>query len=124
MSVPRKLEPLPIMSLKVQFILKRNLSVKGSPIDLPALGMRLNSTYSVTRTALTSRGEYMNCEKNVYFLLSFLVKTRLQFNIWQFLLLLQILNFFEVEEIEEVSLEVLSAQLETKLLDFGDERLH
>ena len=124
MSVPRKLEPLPIMSLKVQFILKRNLSVKGSPIDLPAKGMRLNSTYSVTRTALTSRGEYMNCEKNVYFLLSFLVKTRLQFNIWQFLLLLQILNFFEVEEIEEVSLEVLSAQLETKLLDFGDERLH
>ena len=66
----------------------------------------------------------MNCEKNVYFLLSFLVKTRLQFNIWQFLLLLQILNFFEVEEIEEVSLEVLGAQLETKLLDFGDERLH
>ena len=124
MSVPQKLEPLPITSLKVQFILKRNLSVKGSPIDLPAKGMRLNSTYSVTRTALTSREEYMNCEKNVYFLLSFLVKTRLQFNIWQFLLLLQILNFFEVEEIEEVSLEVLGAQLETKLLDFGDERLH
>ena len=124
MNVPQKLEPLPIMSLKVQFILKRNLSVKGSPIDLPAKGMRLNSTYSVTRTAVTRREEYMNCEKNVYFLLSFLVKTRLQFNIWQFLLLLQILNFFEVEEIEEVSLEVLGAQLETKLLDFGDERLH
>ena len=86
--------------------------------------MRLNSTYSVTRTAPTSQKEYMNCGKNVYFLLSFLVKTRLQFNIWQFLLLLQILNFFEVEEIEEVSLEVLGAQLETKLLDFGDERLH
>ena len=72
MNVPQKLEPLPIMSLKVQFILKRNLSVKGSPIDLPAKGMRLNSTYSVTRTALTSREEYMNCEKMFIFYYLFL----------------------------------------------------
>ena len=60
MNVPQKLEPLPIMSLEVKFILKRYLSVKGSPIDLPALGMRLNSTNSVTRTALFSREEYIH----------------------------------------------------------------
>ena len=55
---------------------------------------------------------------------SLLVQARLQFNIWEFLLFLHILNLFKVEEIEEVPLEVLRGQFEAKLLYFCNERLN
>ena len=55
---------------------------------------------------------------------SFLIQTRLQFNIRELLLFLHVLNLFKIKEIEEVPFEVLGAQFEAKLLNFCNERLN
>ena len=56
--------------------------------------------------------------------LSFLVQTWLQLYVWKFLLLLHVLNLFKIKEIEEVPLEVLGRQFESKFLNFSNERLN